>query len=31
LEEAKQLLERTELPIDAVANEVGYEGSFSAG
>jgi transcriptional regulator GlxA family with amidase domain len=29
LEEAKQLLETTDLPIDAVANEVGYEdGSF---
>lgn len=29
LEEAKQLLEATELPVEAVANEVGYEdGSF---
>jgi transcriptional regulator GlxA family with amidase domain len=29
LEEAKQLLEITDMPIDAVANEVGYEdGSF---
>lgn len=25
LEEAKQMLETTDLPIDAVANEVGYE------
>ena len=29
LEEAKQLLETTDMAIDAVANEVGYEdGSF---
>jgi transcriptional regulator GlxA family with amidase domain len=25
LEEAKQMLETTDLPIDAIANEVGYE------
>lgn len=31
LEEAKQMLERSELPIEAIANEVGYEdaGFFS--